>query len=478
MNQSTTSRRSFLRSTAALCAGAAVSSFASPAARSAEKPLNVVVFLVDDLGWTDVGCFNAQLYLTPNIDRLASQGMKFTQAYASCTVCSPTRASLLTGQYPARLHLTDWIAGHKRPWAKLRVPDFNLHLPHEAVTIAEALKPHGYTSASIGKWHLGGDGYLPETQGFDLNVAGTEKGQPPRYFSPYNIPTLENGPDGENLTDRMAAEACKFIESNANNPFFLYLPFFAVHTPIQGKKDYTEKYRKLIQPGMDQKNPEYAAMVNSVDDAVGRVLDELDRHGLADNTLILFTGDNGGLIPVTSNLPLRDGKGSAYEGGVREPMIVRWPGKVRPGSVCDTPAISADFFPTILDALNIPIPEEAKPSIDGVSLLPLLRESGTIEREALFWHYPHYHPGGATPYSAIRRGDWRLIEFFEDGHLELYNLHDDIGESYDLASQQPAIRDELHRMLIDWRKKVDAQMPTLNPDYKPEWAGDSAGAHK
>ncbi|MBZ0254833.1 sulfatase [bacterium] len=468
-NQS--SRREFLSYSAAALTSAITPSIA----RAADKKTNVVIILVDDYGWTDAACTGSALFETPNIDALASQGMRFTNGYAACTVCSPTRASIMTGKYPARLHLTDWIAGHKRPWAKLKVPDFNLQLPHEEITIAEALKPYGYTSASIGKWHLGGKDFYPETQGFDLNVGGTERGQPPRYFAPYNIPTLEEGPDGEYLTDRMAQEAVKFIESNKDNPFFLYLPFFAVHTPIQGKKNYTEKYKEKIKSWSDQRDPQYAAMVNSVDDAVGSVLQTLDRLNLTDDTLVIFTGDNGGLIPKTNNAPLRMGKGSAYEGGTRVPLIIRWPGKIRAGAVTDVPAMTTDFFPTIMDALGI---ESSAKSIDGVDLMPVLTETGSIQRDALYWHYPHYHPGGATPYGAIRKGDWRLVEFYEDGRLELYNLKNDIGEKFNLASLNIRKRDELHKQLVEWRQSVNAQMPTLNPNYKPEWAKDGANKHR
>ena len=465
-----TTRRQFLSYSAA-----ALTAAASPTRSFAQKKkLNVVIILVDDYGWTDAACCGSSIFETPNIDTLASQGMRFTNGYAACTVCSPTRASILTGKYPARLHLTDWIAGHKKPWAKLKVPDFNLQLPHDEVTIAEALKPHGYKSASIGKWHLGNDDFYPQSQGFDFNVAGTHRGQPPRYFSPYNIPTLENGPEGEYLTDRMAKEAVNFIESNKDAPFFLYLPLFAVHTPIQGKKGYTEKFKERIQPWSDQRDPEYAAMVNSVDDAVGTVMQTLDRLKLTDNTIVIFTGDNGGLIPKTSNAPLRMGKGSPYEGGVRVPLIVRWPGEVRAGAVTDIPAISADFFPTVMDALGVD--SAVIDGIDGVNLVPVITESGTIDRDAL-WHYPHYHPGGSTPYGAIRKGDWKLLEFFEDGRLELYNLKNDLNEKFNLASLNIQKRDELHKQLVEWRQSVNAQMPTRNPDYKPEWANDHAGKH-
>ncbi|MBN2329554.1 MAG: sulfatase [Candidatus Omnitrophica bacterium] len=430
------------------------------------KPLNVILFLVDDLGWTDLGCYGSRYYETPNIDRLASQGMRFTDAYAACTVCSPTRASIISGKYPGRVHITDWIPGHNRPFAPLRVPEFNYQLPLEEITIAEALKPAGYTSASMGKWHLGGDPFYPDKQGFDLNVGGDHRGQPPSYFSPHRIPILKDGPEGEYMPDRLAREANKFIADNRENSFFLYLPFYEVHTPLQAKQELIEYYEKKEKQG-SQKNPKYAAMIHSTDEAVGKILAQLDELGLADNTLILFTGDNGGLMPVTGNEPLRAGKGSAYEGGVREPLIVRWPGVVKPGSVCSEPVISVDFYPTIVEAAGAQA--DPKQTLDGKSLVPLLKNpESTLDRDSIFWHYPHYHPGGAKPYGAIRRRDFKLIEFFEDGKLELYNLKDDIGETNDLAETMPEKTKELHDCLKSWRQEVQAQMPYPNPDYDPE----------
>ena len=461
------SRRNFLLSMAAV-AGA---SLALPGCGAKKSRPNIIVILIDDLGWTDLGCYGSQFYETPNIDRLAAQGMRFTNGYAACTVCSPTRASLLTGKYPARLHLTDWIPGHARPFAKLSVPKFNQELPLEEITIAEALKPAGYVSGHIGKWHLGKEPFYPEKQGFALNLGGTHKGSPPSYFSPYRIPTLKDGPEGEYLTDRLAVEAEEFVEVHKDEPFFLYWSHFAVHTPLQAKKEITEKYERKRDPEAPQNNAVYAAMIESVDQAVGGLMDKLETLGLAEKTIIFFMSDNGGLARVTSNQPLRAGKGSAYEGGVREPMIVKWPGVVEPGSECHTPVMSIDFYPTILEMAGVRPPEGNK--VDGLSLVPLLKRQGDLDREALFWHYPHYHPGGATPYSAIRKGDYRLIEFFEDGHKELYNLAEDIGETRDLASVLPDKVRELSKELENWRKDVNAQMPQPNPDYDPvrdrEW---------
>jgi len=424
-----------------------------------EKP-NFVFILMDDLGWMDVSCYGSKFYETPNIDRLASQGMKFTSAYAACPVCSPTRASILTGKYPARLQLTDWIPGHKRENPKLLTPEFYQELPLRETTIAERLKSAGYVSASIGKWHLGREPYYPDKQGFDLNFGGTHQGSQKSYFYPYGILNITIGTEGEYLTDRLTTEAEKFIEANKDRPFFLYLSHYAVHTPLAGKPEKVEKYKKKVKPGMDQNNPVYAAVIESVDESVGRIMAKLDDLKLADNTVVIFFSDNGGLLDVTSNAPLRLGKGHLYEGGTRDPLIVRWPGKVKPGSLCDTPMISTDFFPTMLEMAGI---KGTCP--DGVSIMPLLRQKGSIERKTFYWHYPHYHR--CTPGGAIRDGDWKLIEFFEDGHVELYNLKDDLSETTDLAAKMPEKAEELRKKLADWRKSVDASMPTPNPDYEP-----------
>ena len=433
-------------------------------AETEQRPPNVVVILVDDLGWTDLGCYGSDLYETPNIDRLAAEGMRFSAAYAACTVCSPTRAALLTGKAPARLHITDWIHGHDRPDAPLLPPVWTEFLPPTEVTLAEVLEPVGYTSTSIGKWHLGDEpDHWPESQGFDENVAGFGKGSPPSYFAPYRIPTLDDGPDGEYLTDRLGDEAAQFIEANAEGPFFLYAPHYAVHTPLRAKEADIERYRSKLTPGLRHDNPVYAAMVESMDDAVGRTLEAIDRAGVRDETLVIVTSDNGGLElrGITENVPLRNGKGSAYEGGVRVPMIVRWPGVVPPGTTCDEPVISHDLFPTILEVAGVAMNDG---DIDGRSIVPLFRDpDADLGREALHWHYPHYHPGGATPYSAIRAGDWRLVEFFEDGRIELYNLADDPGEARDLAPSMPEKADELRGRLSAWRIKVGAQLPRPNP---------------
>ena len=345
-----------------------------------------------------------------------------------------------------------------------------MHLPLDEMNLAKRFKAAGYATASIGKWHLGGPDFYPEKQGFDLNIGGTDKGQPPNYFSPYKISTLRDGPPGEFLTDRLTSEAVKFIGQNKDRPFFLYLPHFAVHQPIAGKKDVVEKYQRKADPGNPQHNAVYAALVESVDDSVGRLLDELQALKIADRTVVIFVSDNGGLIgngksSPTSNLPLRVGKGSAYEGGVRVPMIVNWPGVTVPGSSSDVPVISADFYPTLLEIAGL---KDAPGHLsDGESLGPILKQSGSLKRASIYWHYPHYHPGGATPYGAMRQGDFKLIEFYEDGRLELYNLKEDIGEQHNLYESMKPRAAQMEAQLDAWRRTVKAQMPLPNPEYTP-----------
>jgi arylsulfatase A-like enzyme len=452
-----------------------------PLVASAARP-NVVFILADDLGWTDLGCYGSDFYETPHLDRLAREGMRFTQNYSACTVCSPTRAALLTGKYPARLHLTDWSPGLMPDNPKLLVPDWTRHLPREEITVAEVFRAAGYATAHIGKWHLGTAEYFPEHQGFELNLAGTDKAAPPSYHAPYRIPNLPEGPPGEYLTDRLAAEAVNFIAQHRDRSFFLYLPHFAVHTPIQGRADLVAKYRRKLRPGLTHTNVQYAAMIESLDAAVGRVRAALAEHRLTERTILVFTSDNGGRITrgTTSNAPLRYGKASAYEGGVRVPLIVYWPGVTRPGIVSDTPVISMDWFPTLLEMCELTSPatgpvryadrDTGAPGCDGVSLVPLLRGTGSIARRELFWHYPHhqhYQLGGAMPYSAIRQGDYKLIEFHDDQRVELYHLRDDPGEQRDLADAQPDRAAELRARLHAWRREVGAQMPVPNPHYDP-----------
>ena len=454
-------------------AAVAVSAGAETHAASAKSPgaPNIVFILIDDMGWADVGCFGSKYYETPNIDRLATQGMRFTDAYAACPVCSPTRASIMTGKYPARLHLTDWIPGEGNASShSLLVPKWTQFLPTTEATVADALRSAGYATASIGKWHLGGPACYPEHHGFDVNVAGTHFGHPASYFWPYEgkshtVAGLKSGGhEGEYLTDRLTDEAEKFIDANRDRPFFLYFAQYAVHTPLQAKPGVLAKYQAKPPCG-GQKNPTYAAMIESVDDSVGRILRKLQSLGIDRRTLVVFTSDNGGLWPMsTSNAPLRAGKGYPYEGGVREPLLVKWPGTTRPGATCGVPVSSIDFFPTLLEIAGVKSPGR----VDGRSLVPLLNETGSVERDALYWHYPHYWGGNRVrPFGAVRAGDWKLIEFYEDMRVELYNLRDDLGETHDLAQEKPEKAAELRELLHDWRKSVDAQMPTRNPNYQP-----------
>jgi arylsulfatase A len=438
-------------------------------AANAAKLMNVVLILADDLGWTDLGCYGSDLYESPNIDQLAKDGMRFTANYSACTVCSPTRAALLSGKYPARVRVTDWIPGLPPENPKLTVPEFTKHLPLEEITIAERLHEAGYATASIGKWHLGGPEYYPEHHGFDLNIAGTDQPQPrPGYFAPYAIDTIKQGPKGEYITDRLGEEADKFIRAHADGPFFLYLPHFAVHLPVQAKKKLIDKYQAKVHDGMRHTDAAYAAMIDSMDQTVGKLRKTLNELGVADHTVVIFTSDNGGRIPTSSNAPLRAGKGSCYEGGVRVPLIVYWPKVTKPGSTYDEPVITMDLYPTILEMVGRPLGD--KDAIDGVSLTTILRQAGPLPERALFWHYPHYQHyqlEGTTPYGAIRRGDYKLIEFYDDMRVELYDERDDVGERTNLATTQPdrvkSLRDELHA----WREGVGAQMPSPNPNYDP-----------
>ncbi|MFC1607817.1 sulfatase [Candidatus Latescibacterota bacterium] len=443
--------------------------------------LNFVFVLVDDLGWTDLSCFGSTFYDTPNIDKVAAQGMKFTDAYAAAPVCSPTRASIMTGKYPARLNLTEWIPGFPaKPSEKLIQAPFHQELPHEEITIAEMLKQKGYVSASMGKWHLGDESFLPEDQGFDLNVGGTIAGYPGDFFFPdwkQRVP-LEGKP-GEYLTDHLTDHAVKFIDDNQKKPFFLYLTHYAVHTPIQGKNDKVDAYRKRIKPGSTHNNAVYAAMIESVDESVGRVIQKLSECGIDKRTVIIITSDNGGLstiegmnTPATSNSPLRAGKGHVYEGGIRVPLIISWPGEVTPGSISTEPVISNDFFPTIREMAGIE-PDPGS-TVDGTSLVPLLRRNEPLSRDAIYFHYPHYSPQFAVPAGAIRQGDFKLVEFFEDNRIELYNLSGDIGEKNNLlldehpyfAKLNHQKAQELHVKLKTWRKEVGARMASPNPDYR------------
>ncbi|MFM7148895.1 MAG: sulfatase, partial [Gemmataceae bacterium] len=437
---------------------------------------NIVVILADDLGWADLGCYGSTFYKTPHLDRMAREGMRFTDAYASCPVCSPTRAALLTGKVPARLGLTDWLPGRPdSPAHALLRPTLPQQLALQENTIAEALKGAGYRTAHIGKWHLGGKGFEPTRQGFDVNIAGDETGTARSYFAPFRnkdgfMPGLEKAPEGEYLTDRLTQEAVRFIEENRSRPFFLYLPHYTVHTPLTAKAETIKKYPGKQVLGR-QSSPVYAAMLDSLDEGVGRILDTLERLNLAKNTMVVFTSDNGGLAtregqgtPSTINSPLRDGKGWLYEGGIRVPLVVRWPGVVPANAVCPEPVISHDWFPTLIEATSTKAPAGV---CDGVSLLPVLRGQGKLEREALYWHYPHYANQGSRPSGAIRQGRYKMIEFYQDQRRELFDLRESIGEHVNLAEKKPEVVRDLAEKLERWRKDVGARMPTPNPDYKP-----------
>ncbi|HEY2411064.1 MAG TPA: sulfatase [Pirellulaceae bacterium] len=463
----------------------------SAGAIAAERPPNIVFFLADDLGQRDLGCYGSTFYETPNLDRLARDGALFTDAYAACPVCSPTRASIMTGLWPQRTGITDYIAPDNangpEKWGRntrlLPAPNHD-RLSLDSPTLAKALKGAGYATFFAGKWHLGPEDYWPENQGFDINRGGIERGGPyggNKYFSPYGNPRLSDGPEGEHLPDRLATETAKFIEENRERPFFAYFCFYSVHTPLMAREDLRQKYEaKRERLGLEakwgreherdvrlvQEHAIYAGMVEAMDLAVGKVLAKLDELGLRENTLVIFTSDNGGLSTSegwpTSNLPLRGGKGWMYEGGIREPLLVRWPGVVKPGSVVQTPVSSPDFMPTLVAAANS---HAAKgQTLDGVNLVPVFRGEKLPERP-LFWHYPHYGNQGGAPGAAIRRGDWKLIEWQEDGHVELFNLASDPSEQTDLAAKDPERTAKLLEELHAWQKQVGAVFPIKNSKF-------------
>ena len=457
------------------------------------KP-NFVFILIDDLGWMDLGCYGSSFYETPNLDRLAREGMRFTDAYAACPVCSPTRASILSGKYPATVQVTNYIPGAAK--GKLLSAPYLHYLPLEEKTLASALRDGGYATWHVGKWHLGKRPYWPQHHGFDVNVGGWSAGSPKSYFSPYQNPMLPDGPDGEYLPDRLTDEAIRLIEGSDGKPFFLNLWYYLVHNPIQPKAEKLAKYQakaaalgladkdpfeegehfpcehkkdKRVIRRLFQSDPGYAGMVESLDENVARLLAALEEAGVADNTVVVFTSDNGGLATSegspTSNAPLAEGKGWMYEGGTREPLIVAWPGVTRPGSLCDVPVTSPDFYPTFLEIAGLePLPDQ---HTDGVSVAGLLRGEAELEREAIFWHYPHYGNQGGTPGCSVRSGDFKLIEFFENRHVELYDLREDIGEDHDLAAAEPDRAAHMRAMLHDWLERVGAKIPQPNPDYVP-----------
>ncbi|MGB7347230.1 MAG: sulfatase [Pirellulaceae bacterium] len=459
---------------------------------AAERSPNVVVFLVDDLGYMDIGANNPDcFYETPNIDALSESGMRFTDGYAANPVCSPTRYSLMTGKYPTRVQATNFFSG-KRPGTFNPAP-LNSNMPLGEITIAQAMKDKGYATFFAGKWHLGeSEEYYPQNRGFDVNVGGHTKGGPytgKRYFAPFENPEMQvESPAGDHLPARLSRDTAAFIDANKAKPFLAYLSFYSVHTPLMGRPDLVQKYKqkaaaiegeefgdeeqvfgnKPRKVRVLQKHAVYAAMVEAMDQAVGSVLKQLEESGVADNTIVIFTSDNGGLstsegLP-TSNLPLRGGKGWVYEGGIREPWIVRYPGVTQPGSVSAEPICSIDLFPTITAAAGI----DVQHAIDGIDIRPAL-EGGTLQRDALFWHYPHYSNQGGIPGGAIRQGNFKLVERYEDGRVHLYDLAVDIGERKDLAQQQPERVAEMRDRLHAWYQAVDAQFLQEKDGRKP-WA--------
>lgn len=475
----------------------AMGMFAPGAIQAKEKPVNVLFILVDDYGWKDTSCGGSVYYETPNVDRLASQGIMFTQGYAACQVSSPSRASIMTGKFTARHGITDWIGeASGTDWrkmgrhSKLLPAEYKWSLSKDELTLPEALREGGYRTFIAGKWHIGGEGSSPEDHGFDINVGGYEAGSPVGgYFVPYNNPKLKDGPKGENLSMRLADETNNFIENHVKNnkkqPFFAYLSFYAVHAPIQttkenwkyfrdkadslGIKDNGFKVDRTLPVRQTQDNPVYAGLIKQMDDAVGAVLDKLEELGLMENTLIVFTGDNGGVSSgdnySTSCLPLRGGKGRQWEGGLRVPYIIKAPGKTQEGRTSDVPVIGTDFYPTILDFAGLPMHPEQH--VDGVSLKPLFC-GGKIPSRSFYWHYPHYGNQGGEPSSVIRDGDWKLIHYYEDGRNELYNLKIDSTESEPLNIQYPEKVDYLCKKLSVWLTDVGANYPSADPEYDPK----------
>lgn len=458
-------------------------------ALDAAKKTNFLFFLVDDMGWADIGANGSTFHETPHIDRLASSGMRFTQGYAAGSVCSPTRASIMTGKHPVRVDITDWIPGQpNRPTNPLLHPEDRHSLPLEEVTLAEALKQHGYQTFFAGKWHLGKEGEWPTDQGFDINIGGHHKGSPPGgYYAPWTNPALKAKRKGEYLTERLTEESAKFLESRDKaKPFLLYLSYYNIHTPIQPYKKRIDHYKSKAEKSFTvptpfevehdgktrtrQDNPALASMVAAVDDSVGALLDKLEELKLDDNTVVIFFSDNGGLstlgrIGPGCNLPLRAGKGWLYEGGIREPTLIRAPGVTQPGSVSDKPMISMDFFPTMLDLAGLPL--QPKLHVDGRSLLSQLKGNDSGQR-TLHWHYPHYHGSSWKPGASIRDGDWKLVEFYHYNNFELYNLAKDPGERTDLAKRNPRKAAQLRAKLSAWQKQMKAKIPVPNPDYKTE----------
>lgn len=456
------------------CSSGNTKESASTQTETPAKP-NIIMLLVDDLGWKDVGFMGSKYFETPNLDSLSQQSMVFTNAYAACAVCSPTRASIQTGRYPARTGVTDWIRARfqvpggdletpppydENEGKALRTPSNPYWMDLDEVTIGELLKQSGYFTCHIGKWHLGPDEYYPEHQGYDLNIAGSDMGQPVNYFDPYankkgvSFPNLQPREEGEYLVDRLADELVNVVHENKDKPFFINMCYYAVHTPLMAKPEMIDKYeaKNVVD---EQDNAVYAGMIESLDQAVGKLLNALKKDDLLDNTMIVFFSDNGGLLGSTSNLPLRSGKGYPYEGGIREPMFVYWKGKIQPGSTCKVPISSVDFLPTFCSLTNTPLPNK---ELDGVDISPLFYGENVSDRP-LYWHFPHYRGNDVVPYSIIRDGDWKLIKRYEGKTFELFNLADDMGETTDLSDEKPEVVQQLNEKLESWLETSHAKLP-------------------
>ncbi|OWU65466.1 MAG: sulfatase [Armatimonadetes bacterium Cent15-Ar3] len=436
---------------------------------------NIIILLIDDLGWKDFGVLGSSVYKTPNIDRFAAEGTRFSQSYAAASVCSPTRASLFSGQYPARLGITDWLPGADIRTQKLVSPQMPEHLDRKLVTLPEALRNAGYTTWNVGKWHLGADPYGPTANGFDVNIAGNETGQPTSYFYPYGnegndynrVRPLSGGRPGEYLTDRLTDEAMGLIDRKDGRPFFLQLSHYTVHMPLEAKASDFAKYESLVGKDFAKRRATYAAMVDNLDQNVGKLMSHLRDRGLDNDTLVFITSDNGGLHDVTDNKPLRLGKGYLYEGGIRTPLIARWPGRVPSGKVSVSPVSTIDYYPTLLETVGLaPVRSQLQ---DGVSFATqLLGKARTTKERTLYWHYPHYHTVQRPPASAIRKGNLKLVHWYETDKDEVYDLEKDPGETRDLSEENPSLRMSLRNDLDRWLIKVGAKFATANPKFRTE----------
>lgn len=442
-----------------------------------EAPTNVILIVVDDLGWRDVGFMGSTYYQTPHLDSLSAKSLVFRQAYAGAANCAPSRACLLSGQNTPS-HGIYTVSPSDRGNKKTRklVPTPNTKtLPDSVLTLADVLQQNGFVTCSIGKWHIGED---PTTQGFDINIGGTHAGHPKTYFSPYQNPKLKDGPEGEYLTERLSSEAVHFIRNHREEPFFLYLPYFTIHTPLQGKPGLVNNYENKPMSGGQGTNPHYAAMIETMDAGIGFIMRTLRSLNLEKNTLIIFTSDNGGISYLSRQHPLRAGKGSYYEGGIRVPFLVSWPDRIKGGQVSEAPITNLDIFPTLLDLLNLEKP--AGKGLDGISLKAHILDSAPVAERPLYWHFPIYLQAyrkgqdesrdslfRTRPGTVMRLGDWKLHEYFEDGELELYNLADDLGETTDRSASEPEKAAAMHQMMQSWRERTGAPVPTaLNPDYE------------